>query len=147
MRRLDLHVEPEAIDTDHFDVLRRELEAAGVETDPRGFVVVDDQLRTNVPGIWAIGDVNGRGAFTHTSYNDYEILAANLPQVPAHEGFPVLVVHGTEDQQIEIGRARESRQALERFGVDLAYHEFDMGHEIRPEALRTIQRWLQEKVL
>ncbi len=54
------------------------LEAAGVETDPRGFIVVDDELRTNVPGIWAIGDVNGRGAFTHTSYNDYEILAANL---------------------------------------------------------------------
>ncbi len=54
------------------------LDAAGVETDKRGFIVVDDQLRTNVPGIWAIGDVNGRGAFTHTSYNDYEILAANL---------------------------------------------------------------------
>ncbi|MEE8271670.1 MAG: FAD-containing oxidoreductase [Alphaproteobacteria bacterium] len=54
------------------------LDRAGVETDPRGFVVVDDELRTNVPGIWAIGDVNGRGAFTHTSYNDYEILAANL---------------------------------------------------------------------
>ncbi len=54
------------------------LEKAGVETDPRGFVSVDDQLRTNVPGIWAIGDVNGRGAFTHTSYNDYEILAANI---------------------------------------------------------------------
>jgi len=54
------------------------LEAAGVETDKRGFISVDDQLRTNVPGIWAIGDVNGRGAFTHTSYNDYEIVAANL---------------------------------------------------------------------
>ena len=54
------------------------LEKAGVETDPRGFVSVDDQLRTNVPGIWAIGDVNGRGAFTHTSYHDYEILAANM---------------------------------------------------------------------
>ena len=54
------------------------LEAAGVEMDPRGFVGVDDQLRTNVPGIWAIGDANGRGAFTHTSYNDYEILVANL---------------------------------------------------------------------
>ena len=54
------------------------LDKAGVETDPRGFIVVDDQLRTNVPGIWAIGDVNGRGAFTHTSYNDFEILAANL---------------------------------------------------------------------
>ncbi|MCH8197745.1 MAG: FAD-containing oxidoreductase, partial [Proteobacteria bacterium] len=54
------------------------LDRAGVETDGRGFITVDDQLRTNVPGIWAIGDVNGRGAFTHTSYNDYEILAANL---------------------------------------------------------------------
>jgi pyruvate/2-oxoglutarate dehydrogenase complex dihydrolipoamide dehydrogenase (E3) component len=54
------------------------LEKAGVETDPRGFIVVDDLLGTNVPGIWAIGDVNGRGAFTHTSYNDFEILAANL---------------------------------------------------------------------
>jgi len=54
------------------------LESAGVETDPRGFVGVDDQLCTNVPGIWAIGDVNGRGAFTHTSYNDYEILVANM---------------------------------------------------------------------
>jgi pyruvate/2-oxoglutarate dehydrogenase complex dihydrolipoamide dehydrogenase (E3) component len=54
------------------------LDKAGVQTDPRGFIVVDDQLRTNVPGIWAVGDVNGRGAFTHTSYNDYEIVVANL---------------------------------------------------------------------
>jgi pyruvate/2-oxoglutarate dehydrogenase complex dihydrolipoamide dehydrogenase (E3) component len=53
------------------------LDAAGVETDARGYVLVDDGLATNVSGIWAIGDVNGRGAFTHTSYNDYEILAAN----------------------------------------------------------------------
>ncbi len=55
-----------------------DLDKAGVETDSRGYVVIDDQLRTNVPGIWAMGDVNGRGAFTHTSYNDYEILAANM---------------------------------------------------------------------
>jgi pyruvate/2-oxoglutarate dehydrogenase complex dihydrolipoamide dehydrogenase (E3) component len=54
------------------------LDMAGVETDSRGYINVDDQLRTNVPGIWAMGDVNGRGAFTHTSYNDYEILAANM---------------------------------------------------------------------
>jgi len=54
------------------------LQAAGVETDERGFINVDDQLATNVAGIWAIGDVNGKGAFTHTSYNDYEILAANM---------------------------------------------------------------------
>ena len=54
------------------------LEHAGVTTDRRGYIVVDDQLRTNVPGIWALGDCNGRGAFTHTAYNDYEIAAANL---------------------------------------------------------------------
>jgi pyruvate/2-oxoglutarate dehydrogenase complex dihydrolipoamide dehydrogenase (E3) component len=54
------------------------LERADVEVDPRGFIVVDDALRTSVPGIWAIGDCNGKGAFTHTSYNDYEIVAANL---------------------------------------------------------------------
>jgi pyruvate/2-oxoglutarate dehydrogenase complex dihydrolipoamide dehydrogenase (E3) component len=54
------------------------LENAGVQTDERGYILVDDQLRTNVPGIWAMGDCNGKGAFTHTSYNDFEIVAANL---------------------------------------------------------------------
>ena len=54
------------------------LDQAGVATDQRGYIVVDDQLRTNVAGIWALGDCNGRGAFTHTSYNDYEIVADNL---------------------------------------------------------------------
>ncbi|HDR9057321.1 TPA: FAD-containing oxidoreductase [Burkholderia vietnamiensis] len=54
------------------------LERAGVATDSRGYITVDEQLRTNVPGIWALGDCNGRGAFTHTAYNDYEIVAANL---------------------------------------------------------------------
>lgn len=54
------------------------LETAGVTTDERGFITVDDQLRTNVAGIWAVGDCNGLGAFTHTSYNDHEIVAANL---------------------------------------------------------------------
>jgi len=54
------------------------LEHAGVKTDERGYILVDDELRTNVPGIYALGDCNGRGAFTHTAYNDYEIVAANL---------------------------------------------------------------------
>jgi pyruvate/2-oxoglutarate dehydrogenase complex dihydrolipoamide dehydrogenase (E3) component len=54
------------------------LDLAGVATDHRGYIVVDDQLQTNVPGIWALGDCNGRGAFTHTAYNDYEIVADNL---------------------------------------------------------------------
>ena len=54
------------------------LDRAGVKTDARGYIAVDDKLNTSVPGIWAIGDCNGRGAFTHTSYNDYEIVADNL---------------------------------------------------------------------
>ena len=54
------------------------LAAAGLETDPQGMIPVDGGLRTRVPGVWAIGDVNGRGAFTHTSYDDYQIVAANL---------------------------------------------------------------------
>jgi pyruvate/2-oxoglutarate dehydrogenase complex dihydrolipoamide dehydrogenase (E3) component len=54
------------------------LEHVGIEVDKRGYIQVDDQLRTNVPGIYALGDCNGRGAFTHTAYNDYEIVAANL---------------------------------------------------------------------
>ena len=54
------------------------LEAAGVSRDERGYITVNDRLETNVPGIWALGDCNGKGAFTHTAYNDFEIVAANL---------------------------------------------------------------------
>jgi pyruvate/2-oxoglutarate dehydrogenase complex dihydrolipoamide dehydrogenase (E3) component len=54
------------------------LDAAGVATDQRGYVTVNDKLETSAPGIWALGDCNGRGAFTHTAYNDFEIVAANL---------------------------------------------------------------------
>jgi pyruvate/2-oxoglutarate dehydrogenase complex dihydrolipoamide dehydrogenase (E3) component len=54
------------------------LETTPVRTDTRGYIEVDDTLATSAPGIWALGDVNGRGAFTHTSYNDFEIVAANL---------------------------------------------------------------------
>ena len=60
-------------DTEALDLAR-----AGVTCDAHGFVPVDEQLRTAVPGLWALGDVNGRGAFTHTSYNDFEIVCANL---------------------------------------------------------------------
>jgi pyruvate/2-oxoglutarate dehydrogenase complex dihydrolipoamide dehydrogenase (E3) component len=72
------------------------LERAGVETDPHGYIKVDDRLATSVPGVWALGDCNGRGAFTHTAYNDYEIVAANLldgesrrvtDRIPAHALF------------------------------------------------------------
>src|SRR5262249_20019206 len=68
------------------------LDRAGVAMDERGFIKVDDRLATNVPGIFALGDINGRGAFTHTSYNDYEIVAANLRDGEARrvsDRFPV----------------------------------------------------------
>lgn len=54
------------------------LDRAGVEVDARGYIVVDDHLRTSAPGVWAMGDCNGRGAFTHTSYNEFEVVASNV---------------------------------------------------------------------
>jgi pyruvate/2-oxoglutarate dehydrogenase complex dihydrolipoamide dehydrogenase (E3) component len=54
------------------------LKEAGIETDQRGYIKVDDECRTSADGVWALGECNGKGAFTHTSYNDYEIVAANL---------------------------------------------------------------------
>jgi pyruvate/2-oxoglutarate dehydrogenase complex dihydrolipoamide dehydrogenase (E3) component len=54
------------------------VDAAGIELDERGYIKVDDELRTTNPHVWALGDCNGKGAFTHTSYNDFEIVAGNL---------------------------------------------------------------------
>ncbi len=109
------------------------LHAAGIETDTNGYIVVDDRLSTGVQGVYALGDCNGRGAFTHTSWNDYEIVAANLfdgaarkvsDRIPAYALFvdPPLGRVGMTDAQIRasgrpalvakimmtrVGRARE----------------------------------------
>ncbi|ANL74874.1 mercuric reductase protein (plasmid) [Rhizobium phaseoli] len=92
------------------------LDAAGVATDKRGYITVDDKLATNVEGIFALGDCNGRGAFTHTSYNDFEIAAANLldgddrkvsSRIPAYALYidpPLGRVGMTEKQARETGR-------------------------------------------
>jgi phospholipase/carboxylesterase len=74
-----------------------------------------------------------------------EILAQDLPRKPEHEGLPVLIVHGTSDDRITIEQARESRELVRPYGVNLLYREFDMGHEIRPDALRLVDRWLGER--
>jgi pyruvate/2-oxoglutarate dehydrogenase complex dihydrolipoamide dehydrogenase (E3) component len=95
------------------------LERAGVKRDSRGFIEVDDELRTNVPGIWALGDCNGRGAFTHTSWNDFEIVAANLldgdrrrvsDRIPAYALFtdPPLGRAGMTEAEVR----KSGRQAL-----------------------------------
>ncbi|HEX6363294.1 MAG TPA: mercuric reductase, partial [Albitalea sp.] len=92
------------------------LDAAGVRTDERGYIVVDDQCRTSADGVWALGDCNGRGAFTHTAWNDHEIVAANLfdgdarrisDRVPCHALFidpPLGRVGMTEREARAAGR-------------------------------------------
>ena len=100
-----------------------------IALDKRGYITVDDQLRSNVPGIWALGDVNGRGAFTHTSYNDYEIVAANLldndprrvtDRIPAYALFidpPLGRVGMTEKEVRASGRpALVGRMPMSRVG-------------------------------
>jgi pyruvate/2-oxoglutarate dehydrogenase complex dihydrolipoamide dehydrogenase (E3) component len=93
------------------------LEAAGVETDARGYIRVDSALRTNVPHIFALGEVNGHGAFTHTAYEDYRIAADQLfgagtrsleDRIPAYAVFldpPLARVGITEKQARASGRA------------------------------------------
>jgi pyruvate/2-oxoglutarate dehydrogenase complex dihydrolipoamide dehydrogenase (E3) component len=105
------------------------LENAGVATDTRGFIAVDDELRTSTPGVWALGDVNGRGAFTHAAYNDYEIVAANLlegerrrlsDRIPAYALFtdpPLARVGMSEAQARDCGRpVLVGRLAMSRVG-------------------------------
>lgn len=76
-----------------------------------------------------------------------EPLIETLPKLPEHEGFPVLIMHGTQDSMLPVERARESREALRPFGVAITYREFEMGHEIRQDALRILIRWLEEKAV
>ena len=92
------------------------LERAGIATDQRGYITVDDELRTSVDGVWALGDCNGRGAFTHTAYNDFEIVAANLlteerrrvaDRIPCYAMFtdpPLAQVGMTETEVRKAGR-------------------------------------------
>ena len=68
-------------------------------------------------------------------------------RLPEHESLPILVVHGTQDPMIPVDRARESRAALTALGVNLTYREYEMAHEIRPEALRDVVGWLDDKAL
>ncbi|PWC31066.1 FAD-containing oxidoreductase [Azospirillum sp. TSO35-2] len=95
------------------------LDRAGIATDARDFITVDDRLRTSVPGVWAMGDCNGRGAFTHTAYNDFEIVAANLldddprsvdDRIPAYALYtdPPLARVGMTDEAVR----RSGRRAL-----------------------------------
>jgi pyruvate/2-oxoglutarate dehydrogenase complex dihydrolipoamide dehydrogenase (E3) component len=93
-----------------------DLARAGLEPAANGTIPVDDQLRSRVPGIWALGDVNGRGAFTHTSYNDYEIVVANLLEDDprrAGDRIPVYALF-TDPPLARIGIAKEAARGSGR---------------------------------
>jgi pyruvate/2-oxoglutarate dehydrogenase complex dihydrolipoamide dehydrogenase (E3) component len=105
------------------------LEKAGIAVDSRGYIVVDEELRTSVPGVWALGDCNGRGAFTHTAYNDFEIAAANVldgdtrrvsDRIPCYGLFidpPLGRVGLTESNARSLGRKiRIGKRAMTRVG-------------------------------
>ena len=105
------------------------LEAAGIALDERGYIVVDDQLRTSADGVWAMGDCNGRGAFTHTAWNDYEIVAANLfdhdprrvsERIPCYALFtdPALGRVGMTEREVRASgrKALVARMPMQRVG-------------------------------
>jgi pyruvate/2-oxoglutarate dehydrogenase complex dihydrolipoamide dehydrogenase (E3) component len=92
------------------------LDKAGVETDERGYIKVDGQLRTSVPGIYAMGDCNGRGAFTHTSYNDFEIIAANLFDGDERRVEDRIVTYGLFIDP-PLGRAGMTEKEVRRRGI------------------------------
>jgi phospholipase/carboxylesterase len=129
------------------DLLRRFVEQACVRypVNPRALVVGGFSQGGTMAFDLALRDpARYSGAIGMSTWLP-ELLADDLPRLPEHEALPVLVVHGTADPMIEVERARESREALRRFGVSLTYRELDMGHEIRPEALRVVIRWLEER--
>jgi pyruvate/2-oxoglutarate dehydrogenase complex dihydrolipoamide dehydrogenase (E3) component len=93
------------------------LDAAGIECDEKGYIKVDEELRTSNPNVWALGDCNGRGAFTHTSYNDFEIVAANLLNGGTRkvsERIPVYALFTDPP----LGRVGMSEADVKRAGID-----------------------------
>ena len=92
------------------------LDNAGIEYDDHGYITVDDELRTNVPGVWAMGDCNGHGGFTHTSYNDFEIVAANLL-----------------DNDTAAQRSHSGLQPLHRSPARTCRHDGNRGAQVRQE--------------
>ena len=106
-----------------------QLGRAGIDVDARGHIVVDDQCRTSAPGVWAVGDCNGRGAFTHTAWNDHEIVAANLfdsdprrltDRIPCYALFidPALGRVGMSEQEVRASgrKALIGKMAMQRVG-------------------------------
>jgi pyruvate/2-oxoglutarate dehydrogenase complex dihydrolipoamide dehydrogenase (E3) component len=106
------------------------LRAAGIETDERGYVEVDEGLRTSNPHVWALGDCNGKGAFTHTAYNDYEIVADNLLQNAARKYSDRVPVYALYTDP-PLGRAGMNEAAIKQAGIDALVGKIPMTRVAR----------------
>ena len=103
------------------------LESIGIETGPRGHITTNDRLETTVPGIWALGDINGRGAFTHTSYHDFEIVAENLAGGGRSADDRVMAYAMFTDPPLgHVGIQRYEAQKLADAGRNILIAEHDM---------------------
>jgi phospholipase/carboxylesterase len=131
------------------DRIRAFLDAAvdRYPVDPRKVVALGFDQGGALACELALGDRSRFAGLVALSCWLPDSLAAQLQPGSAPEGFPVLVVHGTEDPMIPVDRAREGRQRLTALGVGLTYREYPMGHEISADALRDIVTWLDDKIL
>jgi pyruvate/2-oxoglutarate dehydrogenase complex dihydrolipoamide dehydrogenase (E3) component len=118
------------------------LEKAGIKTGKNGYIETDDELRTNVPGIWALGDVNGCGAFTHTSYNDYEIVAANLLENDRRKVSDRIMAYALYTDP-PLGRAGMSEREVRASGRKALVGELMMSRTHRARARDETQGFMQ----
>ncbi len=109
---------------------RLNLEAAGVSVDSRGFITIDERLETNVPGIYALGDVNGSPAFTHISYDDYRIVEMNLLEGGSASTTDRLVPY-TVFTDPELGRVGLTEKEARKRGLDVRVAKLPMSHVAR----------------
>jgi pyruvate/2-oxoglutarate dehydrogenase complex dihydrolipoamide dehydrogenase (E3) component len=110
------------------------LKTAGVKVDAHGYIVVDESLKTDVPHIWALGDCNGRGAFTHTSYNDFEVAAANLLDGAARKASDRLPVYALYVDP-PLGRAGLTEAQARAKG-----HAVRIGHRPMTRVARAVEK-------
>ncbi|PWK37466.1 FAD-containing oxidoreductase [Cupriavidus plantarum] len=110
------------------------LDKAGIETDAHGYIVVDDGLKTNVEGVWALGDCNGRGAFTHTAYNDFEIVAANLLDGERRSVADRIPVYGLFIDP-PLGRVGMTEAQARQAG-----HRVRIGKRLMTRVMRTVEK-------
>jgi pyruvate/2-oxoglutarate dehydrogenase complex dihydrolipoamide dehydrogenase (E3) component len=106
------------------------LDRAGIKQDARGYIEVDDELRTSAPGVWALGDCNGRGAFTHTAYNDFEIVAANISEGERRKLSDRIVAYALYTDP-PLGRAGMTEAEVRRSGRRALVARIDMKNVAR----------------